>query len=798
MKKKINMKQSVKRLISILFPPSSLFFPLASCFLLLASSLFPLTLTAQPLDYEWTTPSNNSSESMPCGGGDVGMNVWVENGDVLFYLSRSGCFDENNTLLKLGRVRLTLSPGIDMTHFRQILHLQEGYVEVTDGFISVILWADVFKPVVHVEIESLRQRVVVAATYENWRTKDIPMTRREGFQSSYKFSMPKGQMTRHDSIVATDREITFWHHNEQQTIFDATVRQQQMESVKDKLRNPLKDLIFGGRMKGRGFVMMDTVGSRYASTNSMGWMMVSERPLRRHRLEITMATTQAGKQQWLGELDKTELSIRTDLDRKNTRRWWKGFWQRSYIENVDGSQSTNDNHHANDDSGTVQAYQQLARNYTLFRYMLGCNSRGQWPTKFNGGLFTFDPEYVAKEPEFRLSPDYRNWGGGVHTAQNQRLVYWPMLKNGDFDLLIPQLEFYYNIYQNAEERSRLYWGHEGACLTEQIENYGLPCYAEYGDKRPQGFDPGLERNAWLEYEWDTCLEFCMMALEARRYSPLDIDRYVPMMVSCLRFFDEHYQYLANQRGAKRLDDQGKLILYPGSGGETYKMAYNSTSTIAALKTVAQALHEYAEQQVDTSLNAYLTPLMARIPDITIRNGMIAPALHWERVQNTETMQLYPVFPWRIYGVGRPDIEVARKTYFDDSHARKFRSHVGWKQDAIWAACLGLTDEAARLIQQKLGDGPYRFPAFWGPGFDWSPDHNWGGSGMIALQEMLLQETPDGKLYLFPAWPREWNIRFRLHASRGTTVEAEMKDGQVVNVKVMPKNRQTDVVYPEGM
>lgn len=39
---------------------------------------------------------------MPCGGGDIGMNVWVEEGDVLFYLSRSGTFDENNCLLKQG------------------------------------------------------------------------------------------------------------------------------------------------------------------------------------------------------------------------------------------------------------------------------------------------------------------------------------------------------------------------------------------------------------------------------------------------------------------------------------------------------------------------------------------------------------------------------------------------------------------------------------------------------------------------------------------------------------------------
>ncbi len=77
------------------------------------------------------------------------------------------------------------------------------------------------------------------------------------------------------------------------------------------------------------------------------------------------------------------------------------------------------------------------RNYTLFRYMLGCNAYSQWPTKFNGGLFTFDPMYVDQKMEF--TPDFRKWGGGTMTAQNQRLVYWPMLKSGDFDLMKSQI-----------------------------------------------------------------------------------------------------------------------------------------------------------------------------------------------------------------------------------------------------------------------------------------------------------------------------------------------------------------------
>lgn len=73
--------------------------------------LFCLVMTSAysgPTDYIWTEQSKNSSESMPCGGGDVGLNVWVENDELFFYISRSGTFDENNTLLKQGRIRIRL------------------------------------------------------------------------------------------------------------------------------------------------------------------------------------------------------------------------------------------------------------------------------------------------------------------------------------------------------------------------------------------------------------------------------------------------------------------------------------------------------------------------------------------------------------------------------------------------------------------------------------------------------------------------------------------------------------------
>ena len=65
--------------------------------------------------------------------------------------------------------------------------------------------------------------------------------------------------------------------------------------------------------------------------------------------------------------------------------------------------------------------------------------------------------------------------------------------------------------------------------------------------------------------------------------------------------------------------------------------------------------------------------------------------------------------------------------------------------------------------------------------------------MIAMQEMLLQEVGD-KIYLFPSWPRQWDVRIRLHASHNTVVEAELRGGKVVNLRVTPAQRKKDIVY----
>ena len=45
-----------------------------------------------------------------------------------------------------------------------------------------------------------------------------------------------------------------------------------------------------------------------------------------------------------------------------------------------------------------------------------------------------------------------------------------------------------------------------------------------------------EYNAWLEYLWDTVLEFCFMMLEEYDYTAKDIGDKLPFIESCLQVF----------------------------------------------------------------------------------------------------------------------------------------------------------------------------------------------------------------------------------------------------------------------
>lgn len=763
---------------------------LASCLL----GLFSNPLHADGLsqyNVVWNSPSASALESMPCGGGDVGMNVWVEDGNLLIYLSRSGTFDELNTFPKLGRIRVSVSPNVldDPDTFRQELRLEEGEVEIRSRKgseeVTLRVWADVFRPMVHIDLEGNRQ-FTTYATYENWRSE--PRRLEEGEKEScrtYK-GAPVTAVMQPDTLGFDGNGIVFRHRNQGETAFDLAVRQQQLEAVKEQLWNPIEGLVYGGRMSGDRMVPCGTTNGQYASTPFRGWQLKSAAPRNKHHIQVALHTARdVTDREWAEAVARleTDNAGREKQRKKESLRWWKDFWDRSYIRvNPDRP-----------DAGDRRW--QVGRNYQVFRYQLACNAYGSYPTKFNGGLFTVDPQFT--DPRIRFSPDFRKWGGGSFTAQNQRLLYWPLLKSGDTDMMKPQFDFYINLLTNAELRTHHYWGHGGASFTEQIENFGLPVGFEYGWKRPIGYDPGMQYNNWVEYQWDTVFEFCMMMVEAYRYARLDPTPGLPLMLSCLRFYDEHYQYLSSLRTPKRLDGQGKLVIYPGTALETYKMATNPTTTVTAMRCLTDALLELPNSLLPEGDRTYLEGLRQRIPQGThyrLQEGRktFAPAQSWERINNTEYPQLYTVFPWGLHHIDTSELDVARDTWRYGADVPKQKGYQSWEQSAIFCARLGLRKEAAEYTLKKMGDSGRRFPTWWGPGYDWVPDHNWGGSGMIGLQEMVMQCYGD-KIYIGAGLPDDWDVDFKLHAPREAIVEGSIRQGKLLKLKVTPESRRNDVV-----
>lgn len=732
----------------------------------------------------WHTQSKNCSESMPCGGGEIGLNVWAEDGDILFYLARSSAFDENNALLKLGRVRLHLSDANFNNVFSQKLTLNDGSVTFRgDNNTVVRFWVDVFHPVVHIDISGDKAQSA-KVTYENWRTKDYALSGEDAHLCGMKGTKDSIYI-RPDSVCYDNNQILFYHRNRNDFIFQQTVDCEELQDIKDRLWNPVKNRTFGGLIQGTGLVADETGNGRYADTDYKYWSLTTKEPRKTLSITITtnieQTTTVDEWRQNLNKIQKRQLA-NTDADRKASRKWWNSFWKRSYINMY---------------SDTDPKAREIARNYQLFRYMLACNAYGDTPTKFNGSLFTFDPCYVKGNKH--LTPDFRQWGGASMTAQNQRLVYWPMLKTGDWDMMDSQFNYYLRMLRNAELMTESYWGHKGACFTEQIENFGLPVAYSYGMEPRTGMRPrGKQANAYCEYLWDTVMDFCLMMIRTNTYEGRDITPYIPFIESCLTFFDEHYRMLALQRTVQPFDRKKHYIFYPGTAGETYKMATNSSQTIAALTAVLKELISLPDQYISKEKKAHWQEMLSHIPPLPFRmmegHKVIAPAQSFERLMNVEINQLYPVFPYDMYGLGRPDLEVARDTWrygIDQPKWQKNR-HESWHQDAIFCARLGLLTEARDLVWRKLQNGRHRFPAFFGPGHDWTPDHNWGGTGMIALQEMLMQNVGDSILIL-PCWPKEWNVSFKLHAPKQTTVECTYNNGKIEKLSVFPESRRKDII-----
>ena len=365
-----------------------------------------------------------------------------------------------------------------------------------------------------------------------------------------------------------------------------------------------------------------------------------------------------------------------------------------------------------------------------------------------------------------------------------------MFAAGDCEMFQPLFRMHVGLLDFNMKRTRKYLGHGGAYIPECIMPWGDHFPFVYGAKHEWKDRPDkLQDGGWHKYEWVGQLEVSLMLLDYHAYTQ-DDDWFkqtaLPAIREYVRFFDEHY----------KLDAKGRYNMNPAQALETWWDCTNPMPEVAGLMRVTDRLLALPKGLLPDADRALFAKIRARIPDLptrTLKDGRVAyaPAERFAAKRNVEHPELYCVFPFRLCSFEKPNAALGRAAYA----ARTDKHYQGWKQEELFAAYLGMVDEAAEhLVNRILHNSArgFRWPAYWGPNFDWRPDQCAGGNIQNILQSMLLQYEGD-KIFLLPAWPKDWNCDFKLNAPKNTTVEGRVENGELKNLVVTPAARRADVV-----
>lgn len=708
---------------------------LALVALLLGSTHSVRAASLDDYNVVWGTPSADSAGSMPLGNGEIALNAWVEpSGDLLFYIASTDAWSGSlhapdygaYGLIKVGRVRVSLSPN----PFANTTGFRQE-LKLRDGAFEAAAGPDGKKSRLRLWVDA--NRPVIHAEYNCAE----PVSMKVALES---WRTAPTQWLGADTVFTGQKDRVVWYYKSQNTDVP-----------------PLINRTIGAAIQGVGLVSAGDTA------------LQSAKPQAIQHVNIHPLTAQCAKQEeWISQLEaRIAATNATPMDKAWTEHlaWWKQFWDRSHIFITSGEKS-----------------REVTTGYLLQRFKNACAGRGAFPIKFNGSLFTVDnstPKKVnlgGKEVPLPITADYRMWGY-QYWFQNTRPIYWPMMASGDFDLMQPLFRMYSGQIQENLKRCRQFYGHDGAYFVETG-----PFWSWLSKVSPE--DP----SDYTRHYYTPVLELSAMMLDYYAYTQdraFAKNTLQPMAEAGVTFFDQHFKRDAN----------GKLFISPANSIETFWKVDGPTPDIAGLKWVLQGLLALPGDITTESSRQQWRRLLGELPEIPVgdREGTRiilphhGPAI---KASNCENPELYPIYPFRLYGLGKPELELARQTFT----ARKHRMMGCWSLEAVQAAYLGDSHTARKYVTSHLTrkDPRMRFPAFWEGGFDYIPDEDNGGNGIHALQTMLVQ-FDGAKILLLPAWPKKWDAEFKLRAPLQTTVEGVVRGGELVHLKVTPASRRKDVV-----
>lgn len=743
--------------------------------------------------------------AMPLGNGNLGASVWVNRaGQICLYLARNDALTEYDRNVKLGMVQITCAPNpFSPEHFEQELKLSDGLIEIRGENAKIRIFAGRHTDTLYI-LGEFDQPAEVRAEYRIWRTRPaVPVGEYIGVC---------GVREEPDTVECRAGRIFFFHKNGK-TIVEETGRQQGFTDMSiELLPDAISGRIFGG--------LMGMEGAGY----SEGYTLI-KRQTRSVDLRIATGSTQAGKsfaeelcEEWQNNRDPY-------LVLEEVKSWWKDYWRKSYIfvehdepvpcpvaKELELVRKETAEYSCGLTSNVTKAY-------VFTKYMTACCSGGEFPVYYNGMLFTLCPGershyrrenfghvFTAQPHEIdeEYNPDERSWCQ-EQLWQNVRHPYHSMLDRGETEPVRSLFSYYRRFWELNRYRAKRYYQAEGQHNTEMTMSFGLQSLEIYGGDR-EGIPEGYAVNRWGgAVDISPGLELSMLMLDYYQFTKEDAflkEEAVPYIKELLRYIETRFPKITG----------GKMQIGPLNSVETYRDTINPLPVTAGLHAVLDRLLELGPKK--TGDDSYFEEYRKKVPPLPVsgtgNTRLLMPAQWYQdKRYNVEIPELYACFPFRLFGTGKPSRELAVRTYrarTEEFGLRKcFRigetpdepSYSGWQYLGVVAALLGLTQEAEDILTHNcaLQNPGCRFPGMWGPVYDAVPDVDHGANIMNQLQKMVMQTEGD-QIYLLPAFPKKWDVSFRLYADAETVVEVEYRGGKIANLSVSPGERRKDIAFRE--